>query len=64
MKLWMAVPLCLFWTIWRERNRVVFEDVLLSAQRMKNSLVCALWSWSKTDTHTQALNIIDFLDFV
>ena len=43
-KVWMAAPLCLFWTIWRERNRVVFKDILPSAQRMKNSLVFALWS--------------------
>ena len=44
-KIWMVAPLCLFWTIWRERNRTVFKDVLTSTQRMKNSLVFALWSW-------------------
>ena len=27
-KIWMAAPICLFWTIWRGRNRVVFDNVL------------------------------------
>ena len=60
-KFLMMAPLCLFWTIWKERNRAVFEDVLPLAQRIKDSLVFGLWSWEKTDTQTQALNFIDFL---
>ena len=24
-KMWKAVPLCLFWAIWKERNRIAFE---------------------------------------
>ena len=29
-KLRMAAPLCLFWAIWRERNRIVFDDECFS----------------------------------
>ena len=47
VKVWRAAPLCLFWTIWRERNRVDFENEDLSIQRMKYSFVSNLWSWSK-----------------
>ena len=54
----------LIWIIWRERNRAVFEDVVASAQRMKNSLIFTLWSWAKTDTNVQILDVIDFLDFL
>ena len=32
-------PLCLFWMVWRERNRVAFENEDLSIQRMKFSFV-------------------------
>ena len=45
-KVWMAAPLCLLWTVWRERNGVVFEDMVPSTQRMKNSLIFAIWSWA------------------
>ena len=28
-KAWMATPLCLFWTVWKKRNRIAFvnEDI-------------------------------------
>ena len=25
--IWNLVPLCLMWTVWRERNRLTFEDL-------------------------------------
>ena len=43
-KVWRAAPLCLFWTVWKERNRIVFYNEVLSIQRMKNSFVCNLSS--------------------
>ena len=46
-KAWMAAPLSIFWSIWRERNYIAFENKDLSAQRMKASFICNLWSWSK-----------------
>ena len=45
-KVWRAAPLCLFWTIWKERNRIVFDNEALSTQRLKNSFVCNLLSWA------------------
>ena len=61
---WMDVPLCLFWTIWKEMNGVVFEDVVPSTQRMKNSLTFAIWSWATANTNIQAMNVFDFLDLL
>ena len=46
-KAWRAALLCLFWTIWKERNRIVFDNEVLSIQKMKNSFVCNLFSWAK-----------------
>ena len=33
------------WVIWRERNRVVFEDMVFSPNRMKLFFISALISW-------------------
>ena len=43
-KLWRAVPLCLIWAIWKERNRVVFEDKAFSKTRLKSCLLFSLCS--------------------
>ena len=47
-KVWWAVSLCLFWTVWKERNRIVFDNEVLSIQRLKNFCVCNLLSWAKS----------------
>ena len=38
--------LSLIWAIWKERNRVIFEDVVFSLFRLKTSFVIALISWA------------------
>ena len=43
-KIWRAAPLCLFWTVWKERNRIAFDNEVLLIQRMKNFFVCNLFS--------------------
>ena len=41
-KAWQATPLCIFWTTWKERNRLMFGNEELLIQRLKNSFVCNL----------------------
>ena len=41
-KAWLEAPLYLFWTIWKERNIIVFYNEDLLIQRMINSFVCNL----------------------
>ena len=41
-KIWKATPLCLFWAVWMERNRIVFDDVPFSLSRQKTSFVSLL----------------------
>ncbi|KAL6314646.1 hypothetical protein AAG906_026990 [Vitis piasezkii] len=36
-KAWRATPLCLFWSVWKERNRIAFENEDLLVQRLKYS---------------------------
>ena len=45
-KLWRAIPFCLFWVIWKERNWIIFEDVPFSLSRLKTSFASMLVSWA------------------
>ncbi|RVW23454.1 putative ribonuclease H protein [Vitis vinifera] len=46
-KVWKAAPSCIFWAVWKERNRIAFDNEELSMDRLNNSFVCNLWMWSK-----------------
>ena len=59
-KVWMAAPLCLFWSLWKKRNRIAFENEELSIQRMRYSFVCNHWSWSKSCIDVGLLPLINF----
>ena len=45
-KVWNAVLIRIFWTVWKERNFIAFKDGKLVVQRLKNSFVYNLWSWN------------------
>ena len=45
-KLWRAVPLCLLWAIWIERNKVVFEDMQFSLDRLKTFFIRSFRVWA------------------
>ena len=57
----MAAPLCLFWSIWRERNRIAFDDERCSVHRLKASFVFSLWSWSNVHITEKIDSLMDFL---
>ena len=46
-KVWRAAPLYIFWTIWKARNRLAFNDDVLSIQRLKYFFIFSLWSEAK-----------------
>ena len=60
-RIWMAAPLCLFWTVWQARNRVAFEDVASFAHRMKITFLCTLWSWANLYSVDNTNSLMDFL---
>ena len=41
-----ATPLSLFYAIWNERNRIVYEDETFCLNRMKLSFISTLTSWA------------------
>ena len=63
-KVWRVAHLCLFWTIWKERNRRSFENVELSIQRLKYLFLCNLLSWTKLFIGERLTSIVDFIDWL
>ena len=39
-------PSSLLWAIWKERNRVVFENESFSISRLKQSFITSLVAWA------------------
>ena len=46
-KVWQEAPSCLFWTVWKARNRTVFKEDFLSIQKLKYLFLFLLWSETK-----------------
>ena len=42
-KAWKAAPLCMFWVLWRERNRRAFNNFESMDQTIKNSFLYLFW---------------------
>ena len=42
-KIWKSISLCIFWTVWKERNMLAFRGGSLAIQTLKNSFVCSLF---------------------
>ena len=54
----------LFWVIWKARNKIAFEDSVLSIQRLKASFVYLLRSETKLWIKGGPSTLIDFIDWV
>ena len=63
-KIWTAAPLCLFWTIWRARNKLAFENKITSAQRIKFSFISNLWSWANLFGNAITNSVLEFLTWL
>ena len=63
-KVWKVVPLCLFWTIWCERNRVAFDNEAFSVYRLKSSFICNFWSLSNVYSGDRDKSLLDFLTWM
>ena len=43
--IWRVAPLLLFGVIWKERNKIIFEDAIFSLLRLKLSVIPSLLTW-------------------
>ena len=59
--MWKMVPLCLFWTIWRERNNRTFEDLERSLEDILSSFFHTLYLWTVAYLSPLSISYADFL---
>ena len=50
--------------IWKERNHRSFENEEHFAHRLKHSLLCNLWTWSKLFLVSSLPFIVEFVDWL
>jgi hypothetical protein len=58
---WKMVSICIFWSIWRERNNRCFEDLESSLEEILASLLYYLYSWTAACLSLLSLSYADFL---
>ena len=63
-KIWMAAPLCLFWTLWHERNMMVFGNGVTFTQRTKASFLSNLWIWTNLYSVNNTNSLLDLLTWM
>ena len=63
-RIWLAAPLCLFWTLWRARNRVVFENEGLNDQKIKANFVINLWARANVFREDKTNSVVEFLTWL
>ena len=59
-----AGPLCLFWTIWKARNKIAFEDATLSIQKLKVLFVYFLWVETTLCIKEGTIMLIEFIEWL
>ena len=50
--------------MWKKRNLLAFDNEELSIQRLKNSFVCNLWSWSRVSEDISPNSLVSFIDWL
>ena len=61
-KAWKLATLCLFWAVWKERNRIAFDNEEFLVHRLKYSFVYSFWFWTKLYIDVGPLPLIEFFD--
>jgi hypothetical protein len=58
---WKMMPICIFWTLWRERNNRCFEDVESSMEVIIASFLYSLYLWTAAYLSPSSICYADFL---
>ena len=62
--IWKLIPLCIFLTVWKERNRIAFKNGSLAIQRLKHSFVSTLWGWNSLYIGEETSSLKGFLEWL
>ena len=60
--IWMIIPHCLMWCIWRERNSRSFEDTENSMPDLKLFFFRTLLDWLSSMRNSSLFSVVDLLD--
>ena len=63
-KAWKTAPLCLMWTIWKERNRRAFDDVERNDQDLKSIFLYTFVNWARVYIKDHTLSLFDFVNWL
>ena len=63
-KAWNAAPLCLFWTLWKKRNRRIFEDTELADQAILRSFLYMFSDWVRIHVDCTSWSVFYFIDWL
>ena len=63
-KVWKAVPLHIFWVVWKARNRMAIDNDMLLIQRLRSYFVFFLWPKTKLSIDDYQLNLVSFVDWL
>ena len=63
-KVWDGAPLCLFWTLWKERNRRAFDNEDLLDQRLLTRFLCNLMYWTNLYIGEGPFSLFNFIDWL
>ena len=63
-KAWKTAPLCLMWTIWKERNRRAFDDVERNDQDIKSIFLYTFVNWARVYIKDHTLSLFDFVNWL
>ena len=53
-----------FWTVWKAKNKIAFEDDVLFIQRLKSSFIYLFWSETKLFIKDGPSSLVGFIDWV
>ena len=64
VKAWRTAPLCLMWTLWKERNGRAFNDVERADQAIKYSFLYNFVNLARVSIEDHILSMVDFIDWL